>query len=283
MLGARRPSGRGDPVRRDVRQPGALHPDRATGIAPQADSGGQGPSAGRAAGAAPNISPYLLRAADGARETLLLNLLQNEIDAAGSSAKVPGPRSTSSNCRGMRAWFARSSSSTTSVGSGTRSDPSAGISDSAPLVARRLGDYHLLRELGRGGMGVVFEAIHVHRGNRVALKMLPQVEGAHLYRFKPKPSRAPVRSMARSGRFSRTSKPLIPLLFHRTRPSPRFLPRPLPPALGRDPRDARTHLRSPSRSPRAFHRAHRQLALWVTTISWVEISNLRHCGMPTRA
>ena len=33
-------------------------------------------------------------------------------------------------------------------------------------------------------MGVVFEAVHVIRGNRVALKLLPQVDGARLYRFK---------------------------------------------------------------------------------------------------
>ena len=232
-------------------------------------------------GQRPNISSYLLRAADGARETLLLNLLQNEIQRRRLVGESPRAEEYIEQLPRYASLVRKVFLESTSVGSGTRSDPSAGISDSAPLVARRLGDYHLLRELGRGGMGVVFEAIHVHRGNRVALKMLPQVEGAHLYRFKPKPSRAPVRSMARSGRFSRTSKPLIPLLFHRTRPSPRILPRSASGSWPATRESARTHLRSPSRSPRAFHRAHRQLALWVTTISWVEISNLRHCGMPT--
>ncbi len=65
-----------------------------------------------------------------------------------------------------------------------RSSASSGTVDYKPLVATRLGDYRLIRELGRGGMGVVFEAVHVLRGDRVALKMLPQVNGAQLYRFK---------------------------------------------------------------------------------------------------
>lgn len=50
----------------------------------------------------------------------------------------------------------------------------------------RLGDFRVIREIGRGGMGIVFEAEQQSLGRRVAVKVLPRqalVDAKHLERF----------------------------------------------------------------------------------------------------
>lgn len=60
--------------------------------------------------------------------------------------------------------------------------PATVAQDPAPL-----GDYRIVREIGRGGMGVVYEAIQLSLGRRVALKVLPfaaAMDSKQLQRFK---------------------------------------------------------------------------------------------------
>src|SRR5438876_5215655 len=59
--------------------------------------------------------------------------------------------------------------------------------DSASPLRRCLGDFCILREIGRGGMGIVYEAEQLSLGRRVALKVLPfaaTLDGKQLQRFK---------------------------------------------------------------------------------------------------
>ena len=56
-----------------------------------------------------------------------------------------------------------------------------------PLKLTELGDFEIVREIGRGGMGIVYEAVQKSLGRKVALKVLPKqalLDPAQLRRFR---------------------------------------------------------------------------------------------------
>ncbi len=133
---------------------------------------------GLKAGQSVDIEEVLGRVDDSARENLFQNLLHIDVEFRRRRGESPNSdqyiRRFPQYASLIRQAFFESTMMSQEYAKDTPDSVEVTVTLAIP-AARKLGDYELLRELGRGGFGVVYEARHLQRGDRLALKTLPMV------------------------------------------------------------------------------------------------------------
>ncbi|MEZ6128881.1 MAG: protein kinase [Planctomycetaceae bacterium] len=126
-------------------------------------------------GARTRMEDYLDRVYEDSREMLFQNLLHIEIEFQRRQGNDPASddyvRRFPQHARLIRQAFFESTQMSADPAAATPADQRTELEDVPP--GRRLGDYELLRQIGRGAFGAVYQARHMLRGDIVALKLLP--------------------------------------------------------------------------------------------------------------
>lgn len=145
-------------------------------------------------GKRPQIETFLLNVPEHAREQLFRNLLMLDIryrERNGERPEVADYLQRFPELKRAIGDVFHVSMSMSRVLDDEASSFAAAMTASFEVpAARQIGDYELLREVGRGGFGVVFEAKHLKTGHRVALKTLPtgfdgqEINAERLHRFR---------------------------------------------------------------------------------------------------
>ncbi|MCA9138065.1 MAG: protein kinase [Planctomycetales bacterium] len=133
------------------------------------------------AGQSASIDEYLARIDDSARATLFQNLLHLDIEFRRRRGDVPSSEDYIDRFPQFAGLIRQALFESTMMSQEVTGDTPAAETATFTLgvpAARRIGEYELLRELGRGGFGVVYEASHLQRGDHVALKTLPMIQDA---------------------------------------------------------------------------------------------------------
>jgi len=129
-------------------------------------------------GGAVSLGEYLEKIQESSREMLFQNLLHLEIEFRRRKGEQPSSDDYFNRFPQFAAVIRQAFFESTMMSQdsdGRRPDDLDTVTMDRP-AARKLGQYELVRELGRGGFGVVYEARHIGRGDRVALKTLPTMQ-----------------------------------------------------------------------------------------------------------
>ncbi|MEM6692655.1 MAG: hypothetical protein AAF664_24715 [Planctomycetota bacterium] len=128
-----------------------------------------------------SIDEYLSKVDDSARGTLFQNLLHLDIEFCRRRGTDPSSEDYIARfpqyARLIRQAFFESTLMSQDFDSNIAHDDNPTVALGIP-AAKRIGEYELIREIGRGGFGVVYEARHLKLGERVALKTLPTLSNS---------------------------------------------------------------------------------------------------------